>query len=190
MRANGRGQNRPAVFLDRDGVIVVPEFRDGRSFAPTRLEQFRIYPTAAENLQRLKAAGYMLIVVTNQPDIGKGVIPRPVVDKMHRRLVRELPVDLIKMCAHAQSAGCECRKPKPGMLLAAAAELDVDLTRSVMVGDRKSDVEAGRAAGCRTVFIDLDYTEPRPSNADVTVRSIAEAADAILQQQWKKEPCT
>ena len=72
----------------------------------------------------------------------------------------------------------------------AAAELDVDLSRSVMVGDRKSDVEAGRAAGCRTVFIDLDYTEPRPSNADVTVRSIAEAADAILQQQWKKEPCT
>ena len=190
MRANGCGLGRPAVFLDRDGVIVIPEFREGRSFAPTRLEQFRIYPTAAENLHRLKAAGYMLIVVTNQPDIGKGVIPFAVVEEMHRRLLRELPLDLIKMCAHTQSAGCECRKPKPGMLLAAAAELDLDLPRSFIVGDRKSDVEAGRAAGCRTVFIDLDYTEARPSNADVTVRSIAEAADVILQQQWEKEPCT
>lgn len=190
MRANGREDNRPAVFLDRDGVIVVPEFRDGRSFAPTRIEQFRIYPQAAENLHRLKAAGYMLIVVTNQPDIGNGLISRPVVDEMHRRLARDLPVDLIMMCAHAQSAGCECRKPKPGMLLTAAAELDIDLSRSVMVGDRRSDVEAGRAAGCRTVFIDLNYLEPRPSNADVIVRSIAEAADAILQQHWKKEPCT
>lgn len=179
----------PAVFLDRDGVIVVPEFRDGRSFAPTQIEQFQIYSSAAEHLHRLKNAGYRIVVVTNQPDIGRGIIPVAIVDEMHRRLCEELPIDLIKVCAHTTADGCKCRKPKPGMLLEAAAELGIDLSRSFMVGDRKSDVEAGRAAGCRTVFIDLGYTEPRPCDMDVTVRSIKEAADAILQEnEWKMEP--
>jgi D-glycero-D-manno-heptose 1,7-bisphosphate phosphatase len=174
---------KPAVFLDRDGVIVIPEFRDGRSFAPTRVEQLCIYPTAAENLKRLKVAGYVLVVVTNQPDVGNGKVPIAVVEEMHRQLLRKLPLDLIKVCTHTQRAGCECRKPKPGMLLAAAAELNIDLSHSFMVGDRASDVEAGRAAGCTTVFIDLGYTsEIKPTMAHFAVRSLGDAVEVVLGQ--------
>jgi D-glycero-D-manno-heptose 1,7-bisphosphate phosphatase len=169
-----------AVFLDRDGVLVIPEFRDGRSFAPTRLEAYKFYPEAFEALSRLKTAGYKLVVVTNQPDVGKGLIPRDVADEMHDRLRQAMPIDLIKACFHSQAANCDCRKPKPGMLLEAARELQIDLVQSYMVGDRASDVEAGEAAGCSTVFIDLDYREQRPVAPIFTVRSIAEAVDCIL----------
>jgi D-glycero-D-manno-heptose 1,7-bisphosphate phosphatase len=169
-----------AVFLDRDGVLVIPEFREGRSYAPTRLEGYHFYPDAPEALARLKAAGYKLVVVTNQPDVGKGLIPQSVADEMHERLRRAMPVDLIKVCFHTQAADCNCRKPKPGMLLDAAGELGIALESSYMVGDRASDVEAGEAAGCRTVFIDLDYRERRPATATFTVRSVAEAVDCIL----------
>jgi D-glycero-D-manno-heptose 1,7-bisphosphate phosphatase len=169
-----------AVFLDRDGVLVVPEFRDGRSFAPTRLEDYGFYADAPPALSRLKAARYKLVVVTNQPDVGNGLLSRVVADEMHARLRAAMSVDLIKACFHGQAAKCDCRKPKPGMLMEAARELGVDLEKSFMVGDRASDVEAGEAAGCRTVFIDLDYRERRPTAPTFTVRSIAEAVDCIL----------
>jgi D-glycero-D-manno-heptose 1,7-bisphosphate phosphatase len=149
---------RKAVFLDRDGVIVVPEFRDGRSFAPRRLVDYRFYPGAATALTRLKEAGYLLVVVTNQPDVGRGLISDDVLDEMHRRLRAALPVDSVKVCRHTQEERCPCRKPQPGMLLESAVELGILLADSYMVGDRGSDVEAGRAAGCRTIFIDLGYT--------------------------------
>jgi D-glycero-D-manno-heptose 1,7-bisphosphate phosphatase len=102
------------------------------------------------------------------------------VDAMHELMRRELPVDTIKACFHRQDEHCDCRKPKPGMILAAAGELGIDLAKSFMVGDRKGDVEAGRAAGCATVFIDLGYAEPAPEAPDHVVRSIAEAADVII----------
>jgi D-glycero-D-manno-heptose 1,7-bisphosphate phosphatase len=173
--------SRPAVFLDRDGVIVVPHFRDGRSFAPRRLEDFRLYPEAAASLQRLKRAGFLLAVVTNQPDVGNGLIPRSEVDAMHEIMMRELPVDGVKACFHRQGDHCDCRKPKPGMILEAAGELGIDLMKSFMVGDRSSDVEAGRAAGCSTVFIDLGYAEPVADVPDYVVHSIAEAVDVIIE---------
>jgi D-glycero-D-manno-heptose 1,7-bisphosphate phosphatase len=184
MVSPGRGLRhglRPAVFLDRDGVIVIPEFRDRRSFAPRRVADFRLYPEAAASLQRLKRAGFLLAVVTNQPDVGHGLIPRSEVDAMHAIMTRELPLDAVKACYHRQADPCDCRKPKPGMLLAAADELGIDLAKSYMVGDRGSDVEAGRAAGCTTVFIDLGYAEPPPDAPDHVVRSIAEAADIIIE---------
>jgi transaldolase len=170
-----------AVFLDRDGVLVAPEMRNGRGYAPRSLAAFRIYPDAAESLARLKAAGYLLVVVTNQPDIGNGLVSADVVDEMHRLLAQALPIDRIEMCPHSQSEGCDCRKPKPGMLINAARHYGIDLAASVMVGDRFSDMEAGRAAGCRTVFMDLDdVSEVKPMPADFAARSIAEAADVIL----------
>jgi D-glycero-D-manno-heptose 1,7-bisphosphate phosphatase len=172
---------RPAVFLDRDGVIVVPEFRDRRSFAPKRLEDFRLYPEAAASLTKLKQAGFLLAVVTNQPDVGNGLVDRSEVDAMHEIITRELAVDAIKACFHRHVDDCDCRKPKPGMILEAASELGVDLTKSFMVGDRKSDVEAGRAAGCATIFIDLGYALPAPDSPDYVARSIAEAADLIIE---------
>jgi D-glycero-D-manno-heptose 1,7-bisphosphate phosphatase len=172
---------RPAVFLDRDGVIVIPEFRDRRSFAPKRLEDFRLYPEAAASLRRLKRAGFVLAVITNQPDVGHGLIARSEVDAMHDTMTRELPVDAVKACFHRREDHCDCRKPKPGLILEAAAELGINLKASFMVGDRTSDVEAGRAAGCTTVFVDLGYAEPAPDAPDYVVHSIAEAADVILE---------
>lgn len=175
-----------AVFLDRDGVVVIPQFQGGRSFAPRRLEDFRIYPDATASIERLKRAGFLVAVVTNQPDIGNGLIAASTVEAMHQIMTKELTIDAVKTCPHGQNENCDCRKPKPGMLIDLASEWDIDLTRSYMVGDRLSDIEAGRAAGCRTVFVDLDYNEPRPSDADFTVRSIAEAVSAILQHELER----
>jgi D-glycero-D-manno-heptose 1,7-bisphosphate phosphatase len=174
-------QGRKAVFLDRDGVIVIPEFRDGRSFAPVRLLDYRFYPEVPVALARLKAAGYLLVVVTNQPEVGRGLIAEEVLAEMHRLLEASFPIDSIKVCRHTGEECCNCRKPKPGMLLEAAGELGISLLDSYMVGDRSTDVEAGRAAGCRTVFIDLGYTgEHKPDRASFIVSSIDQAADVIL----------
>lgn len=171
---------KKAVFLDRDGVIVVPNFRDGRSFAPRRIEDFEFYPDARDSLNLLKAAGYVLVVVSNQPDVGAGMISDTVMAEMNRRLLDSFPIDAIKICTHTRDAMCLCRKPAPGLLIEAGRELALSLSDSFMVGDRSSDVEAGQAAGCRTVFIDLDYNEPKPSSPTFTVRSISEAAKVVL----------
>jgi D-glycero-D-manno-heptose 1,7-bisphosphate phosphatase len=177
-----------AVFLDRDGVLVIPQFRDGRSYAPARLEDYEFYPEAAPALTRLKDAGYLLVVVTNQPDVGKGIIARAVVDEMHYRLRAAMPVNAIKSCFHTSAENCGCRKPNPGMLVEAARELGLDLAESYMVGDRASDVEAGRAAGCRTVFIDLNYdSEVKPLTQDYTVGNLTEATDIILGRAPKQK---
>jgi D-glycero-D-manno-heptose 1,7-bisphosphate phosphatase len=173
---------RKAVFLDRDGVIAIPEFRNGQSFAARAVRDFRLYPEAPASLHKLKRAGFVLAVVTNQPDVGHGLIRRCDLDEMHAIIARELPIDVIKACLHRQGDGCECRKPKAGMLLEAAEELGIDLAQSFMVGDRASDVAAGRAAGCTTVFIDVGYAaELAPQNPDYVVGSIVQAADIILK---------
>jgi D-glycero-D-manno-heptose 1,7-bisphosphate phosphatase len=173
--------SRPAIFLDRDGVIVIPEFRDGRSFAPRRLADFHLYDDIGYWLTLLKFRGFLLVVITNQPDVGMGLIEPETITEMHRTLMRELPIDLVKVCPHTREAQCACRKPKPGLILAAARQLDIRLDASFMVGDRASDIEAGEAAGCRTVFIDLDYSaERKPAAPTCTVRGLAEAAQFIL----------
>jgi len=178
------GALRPAVFLDRDGVVVIPEFREGRSFAPRTLEAFSIYPDARKALLRLRDVGYLLVIVTNQPDIGNGAIAWETVERMHDLLRSELPLDRIEVCPHRQSDNCDCRKPKPGMLFSAAEACGIDLANSFMVGDRASDVEAGIAAGCRTVFIDLDYTsEMKPARLDGVARSVSGAVDIILEMK-------
>jgi D-glycero-D-manno-heptose 1,7-bisphosphate phosphatase len=170
----------PGVFLDRDGVLAIPEFRDGRSYAPRRFEEFRLYPDAEESVRRLKTAGFAVVVVTNQPDVGNGKVEQSAVEQMHTVLRHSVAVDRIEVCYHGQAAACTCRKPRPGMLLTAAAALGIDLSRSFMVGDRASDVEAGSAAGCTTVFVDLDYVEEAPPAPDFVVRSLAEAVDVII----------
>lgn len=180
------GGRARAVFLDRDGVLTIPQFRDGRSFAPRRLADFQIYEAASRSLVALKEAGFLLIVVTNQPDVGNGLVDRAVVEKMHSRLSELLPIDAIEVCYHRQSDCCDCRKPKPGMLRRAAEQLGIDCSRSFMIGDRATDVEAGRKAGCRTVFIDLGYVDERRVAPDFVVSSIGEAARLILRQA---EPC-
>ena len=167
-----------AVFLDRDGVLVETFVRDNRAYAATTLEDFQLLGNAAAEVRRLRDAGLAPIVVTNQPDVGRGVIAPEMLAAMHERLATALPVLDILVCTHDASAGCACRKPKPGMLEAAAAKWGLDLTQSFMVGDRASDVEAGRAAGCRTILIERSYSGR--ATADAHVGSLTEAVDAIL----------
>ncbi len=169
-----------AVFLDRDGVLNKAIVRDGRPYAPTRLEEFEVLPRVPALLSQLKDAGLLLVVVTNQPDVATGKVPRQVVDAMHDRLKATLPVDCIKTCFCTEDSGAACYKPKPGMLLDAADELDIDLGASFMVGDRWRDVGAGKAAGCRTYFIDCGYREALRDTPDHTFPSLENTVGHIL----------
>jgi D-glycero-D-manno-heptose 1,7-bisphosphate phosphatase len=175
------GDGLRAIFLDRDGVLTIPEFHDGRSFAPQRLADFRLYDDAAEATRLMKKAGFCLVVVTNQPDVGHGRIELGIVEEMHRQLAAALPLDAIETCYHRQEEGCDCRKPKSGMLRGAAGRLGIDPSRSFMIGDRASDIEAGRGLGCRTIFIDRGYVDEDPGRADFVVSSLAAAVPIVLR---------
>jgi D-glycero-D-manno-heptose 1,7-bisphosphate phosphatase len=168
------------AFLDRDGVLCRSRIIDGKAYAVRRLEEFRLLPGAVQAVAALRQSGYAIVVVTNQPDIGNGWVEIEVVEAMHRRLRERLAPDAIEMCPHRQGDGCECRKPRPGMLRSAAARLGIDLGRSVMVGDRWSDIVAGAEVGCYTVFIDRGYSEFLPVRPDCTVRSLRTAVDCIV----------
>jgi len=171
---------KKAVFLDRDGVINANIDRDGLAVAPTCLDEFRLLPGVAKAVRDLKEAGFKIIVITNQPDLATGRTTRATVEAMHDRIRAQLPVDDIKMCEHLDADNCACRKPKAGMLLEAAAEWDFDLRRSYLVGDRWKDIEAGRAAGCLTLFLDYGLAQDGPLRPDRIVGSLAEAARLIL----------
>jgi D-glycero-D-manno-heptose 1,7-bisphosphate phosphatase len=169
-----------AVFLDRDGVINANMERNGRPVAPTALAEFRFLPGVAEAVRRLKEHGYLIIVITNQPDVANGLATRATVDAMHDRIRTKLAVDDIKACFHTDAAGCDCRKPKPGMILEAAADHRIDLASSYVVGDRWRDVVAGSTAGCTTIFVDHGYEQDGPNCPDKVVKSLGEAADFIV----------
>jgi D-glycero-D-manno-heptose 1,7-bisphosphate phosphatase len=173
---------RPAVFLDRDGVINRALTRDGTPHPPASLQDLEILPHVPEALSALKAQGYSLVVVTNQPDVARGTSSRELVDSIHERLKSTLVLDAIFTCFHDDADACDCRKPKPGLLYRAAHDLGIDLTLSFMVGDRWRDVEAGRRAGCRTFFVDCSYHERPPSSCDFRVGSLIEASRIILAQ--------
>jgi len=168
------------VFLDRDGVINRAAVRNGRPHPPASPEELEILPKVREAVSSLRARGYSVIVVTNQPDVARGTASRESVDAIHRRLRQELAFDAILTCYHDNADDCDCRKPKPGLLLRAAELLGIDLSASFMVGDRWRDVEAGKRAGCRTFFVDYGYDEDRPADADFRVGSLSEAAGIIL----------
>lgn len=174
------GLGRPAVFLDRDGTLNHAVIRDGKSFPPPTVDEFRLLPDVVRAATVLKTAGYLLIVVTNQPDVGAARQRREVVEAMHEKLRGWLPVDEIRVCYHTDEDGCACRKPAPGMLLDAAAAWHIDLRASYMIGDRWRDIDAGRAAGCRTLFIRNHYDERQPLASDAVVESLGEAADLII----------
>lgn len=170
---------RRAVFLDRDGVINRCEVRGGKPYAPRRLADFRFLPGVLPAVRALKNANFLVVVVTNQPDIGNGLVDAATVEAMHEKLRMRLPVDDIKVCPHRQDEGCDCRKPKPGLLIEAARQWDIDLKKSFMVGDRWSDVIAGQAVGCYTIFVNRGYQEPRVSAPDAYSLSLPEAARKI-----------
>jgi D-glycero-D-manno-heptose 1,7-bisphosphate phosphatase len=176
-----RAGSRRAVFLDRDGVLIRTLVRDGKPFAVGTLAELEILPGVGEALQRLRDAGFLNIVVTNQPDVGTGKVERATVDDMHAHLMKELALDTVKVCFHTEADGCDCRKPRPGMLLAAAREYAIDLEASHMVGDRWRDIAAAQAVRCKAYFVDCGYREKRPEKPYLAVKSLPEAADIILQ---------
>ncbi len=184
-RAPSAGPTR-AVFLDRDGVLNRAVVRDGRPYPPATPEEFEILPGAAEAARRLRDAGFLLIGATNQPDVARGTQRREVVEAMNDRLLAEMPIAAILVC-YEDGDDCPRRKPNPGLLLEAAEAYAIDLPASYMVGDRWRDIEAGRRAGCRTVFIDRGYDERRPDPpADHTAADLSHAADWILSDRVQR----
>jgi D-glycero-D-manno-heptose 1,7-bisphosphate phosphatase len=137
----------PAVFLDRDGVLI----RNRDEYVRT-WEDVTLYPEAIDALSRAGGYPYRFVIVTNQSGIGRGLMSMEAVAGINARIVREIEhkggrIDGVFVCPHTPEDGCSCRKPKPGLLLEAAASLDLDLPRSVLIGDALSDIQAGRAAG-------------------------------------------
>ncbi|HZI30899.1 MAG TPA: HAD family hydrolase [Candidatus Binatia bacterium] len=179
-----KAETRRAVFLDRDGVINRALERDAKPYPPRNISEFEILPEVPAACAKLQAAGFLLVVATNQPDVGRGTLKREIVENIHAHMMEQLPIDRVEVCFHPGkgASDCDCRKPKPGMLLHAARELNIDLAQSWMVGDRWRDVDCGYAAGCKTVFIDRGYSEKLNQKPDFSARNLAEAADIILNQ--------
>ncbi len=175
-----------AVFLDRDGVINAAVVRDGLPYPPAGLAELHILPGVELALLRLKAAGFTTIVVTNQPDVARGTRTRAAVEEINRWLAGRLALDDFRVCYHDNSDHCNCRKPAPGLLQAAAQDFGLDLAASYMVGDRWRDIEAGQRAGCGTILIDYHYAESHPIHPDIVVSSLAEAVDWILDRALRK----
>jgi D-glycero-D-manno-heptose 1,7-bisphosphate phosphatase len=172
---------QPAVFLDRDGVINRVFVRAGVTHPPAHPAEFEFLPGVAAAAGRLREAGFALVVVTNQPDVARGTQTAAGVEALNDRVRAALPVLDVLSCFHDQGDGCACRKPKPGLLLAAAGRWVLDLKRSFMVGDRWSDVAAGQAAGCRAVLVETPYSGRERCRPDHGVADLAGAADWIIQ---------
>ncbi|MFB5191876.1 D-glycero-alpha-D-manno-heptose-1,7-bisphosphate 7-phosphatase [Alicyclobacillus fastidiosus] len=177
---------RPAVFLDRDGVI-----NDHRRYVNEPAD-FYLFPSAPGAIASLNAAGMFVGVVTNQGGIGLGYMTEDALGEIHKKMTTELEatgarLDDIVYCPHAPKSGCRCRKPKPGMIELLVQRHDLDVLRSYMVGDRDVDMLAGRAAGCKTVFVG-DGSLPERVKPDVHVRDIAAAAEWILRDAGRTSP--
>ncbi len=176
----------PAVFLDRDGTLNRQVIREGKPYPPQTIGEFQLFPGVPEACTRLAAAGYVLVVATNQPDVGRGTQSQAVVETMHARIRQLIPeIKRVEVC---YASGRETsgppdprRKPESGMLLDAARELGLDLARSWMIGDRWRDIDCGQRAGVRTIFIDFGYAEELRAAPDYTVKSFVEAADVVLR---------
>jgi D-glycero-D-manno-heptose 1,7-bisphosphate phosphatase len=176
------GDGAPAVFLDRDGVINRPVIRAGKPYPPDSPEEFVLLDGVEEACGVLKQAGFLLVVVTNQPDVGRGAQSVGAVEEMHAAMCAALPVDRVEVCFDPHdSPESNRRKPKPGMLFDAARALNIDLRRSFMVGDRWRDVDCGHSAGCTTVLIDYGYDEQLHVAPDLVAVSLLDAARRIIE---------
>ena len=177
--------NKPSIFLDRDGVVVKTHIRAKKPFAVNNINDFVILPGVKEAIKELKRLGFLVIIVTNQPDISKGLIKIATINKMHEMLMSQLALDDIKLCPHLSEDKCNCRKPNPGMLLEAAKEYSINLKNSYMIGDRVSDIKAGEKAGCKCIFIDHGYAETESENFEINmiVKSLPEAVNLIKNSE-------
>jgi D-glycero-D-manno-heptose 1,7-bisphosphate phosphatase len=178
----GVGTVNAAVFLDRDGVLNQTVVRDRVPHPPAHVSACVLLPGVREACENLRIAGYLLFVVTNQPDVARGHQTRAHVEGINAWIQATLPVQQVLTCYHDNADHCACRKPKPGMLLQAAQVWDVALPESVMVGDRWSDVEAGRAAGCKSILIERTYSGRECCQPDWVVEDLLAAANVILRR--------
>ncbi len=171
---------KSAVFLDRDGVINRAIIRDGRPYPPRTLNELSIYEDVSLNVQEFRKHGLEVVVVTNQPDVARGDITIDRFNEINDAIMTQTGIKHFYVCLHVDEDKCGCRKPKPGMLLAAERELNIDLKSSYLVGDRWRDIEAGKRANCTTIFIDHSYREKMPEQPFIRVSSLTEASKHIL----------
>jgi D-glycero-D-manno-heptose 1,7-bisphosphate phosphatase len=172
-----------AIFLDRDGVINSANVINGLPFPPKDIDGLKILPGVQQALNAFRQEGYLLIVITNQPDVARGKILASDVEKINNSLKETLALDYFFTCYHDDADNCDCRKPRPGSILKAAHKYQIDIKNSFMIGDRWRDIEAGRSAGCKTAFIDYNYKEKKPTNYDIKVETLFEAAEKILEKK-------
>ncbi len=170
----------PVVFLDRDGVLNRTTIREGVTHPPESVAELELLPGVPDALNQLAQAGFALVVVTNQPDVARGVQTRERVEEIHAHLLATLPLLGVMVCYHDGPDNCECRKPKPGMLLAAAERWPLDLSRGYLVGDRWSDIRAGQAARCRSILVETPYSGREKCCPDALAANLSEAAAWIL----------
>jgi D-glycero-D-manno-heptose 1,7-bisphosphate phosphatase len=171
-----------AIFLDRDGVINKAFIVDGIPTPARELDQLQILPRVEEALEMLRSAEFELVVVTNQPDVARGTLSAETVELIHLRLHSKLQIKHFYTCFHDDADNCPCRKPKPGLLIAAAEDLGLDLRACFMIGDRWRDIAAGQSAGCQCFFVDHLYEEKQPQMPYLKVSSLFEAAQMILEE--------
>ncbi len=169
-----------AVFLDRDGVLNQAIVRGGKPFPPANVSEMVINPDAIVGLSILKQLGFLLVVVTNQPDVGRGSTSMDAVQEIHDAIRAELPIDDFFVCCHDDLDRCDCRKPMPGLLLEAAEQYGIRLDESFLIGDRWRDIDAGYRAGVRTVLIEYGYQERGPDHEpNIRVNSLLQAIQWI-----------
>jgi len=179
---------RRAVFVDRDGVLNATVVENGRPHPPASTADLKFLPGVRERVAELKGLDLLVVCVTNQPDVARGAVTRASVDEINARVRAEMRLDDLLACYHDDRDGCDCRKPRPGLLLQAAARLGIDLGRSYMIGDRWKDIACGAAAGCTTVFVDYRYAEPYQGSAPSHVSATAAGAlDYILSKERGRE---
>jgi D-glycero-D-manno-heptose 1,7-bisphosphate phosphatase len=176
----GVGSTLKAVFLDRDGVLNQADIRKGKPYPPDSIDDVIIPEGVVEGLAKLKLAGYLLVMVTNQPDVARGKTTKETVDEINSYLRQKLGLDDVYCCYHDSKDRCSCRKPKPGMILVAKEKWDIDLSRSFMVGDRWRDIETGNNAGVKTILIPGDYDEKRVE-PDYVCKDFYQVAQLILK---------
>jgi len=175
-----------AVFLDRDGVINKAFVKNGLPFSPPSFSELKILPGVKESIKLLSKMNFVSLIVTNQPDASRGKIEKKTIIKMNDYLKDEIKLDDIFVCYHDDYDNCKCRKPKPGLILDAGKKWSIDLKNSYLVGDRWRDIEAGKSAGCKTIFIDYNYNEEKPKNPDFTTDSLLNAVHLIEKIQDEK----
>ena len=166
---------RRAIFLDRDGTLNKAFIKNGLPFSPSSFNEFEILPGVKESILKLKKLNFVCLLITNQPDVSRGKIKKKAVIQMNNFLKSEIKLDDIFVCYHDDHDNCECRKPKPGLLLNAKKKWNINLNKSYMIGDRWKDVQAGINAGCKTVFINNNYKETKEVKANFITDSLLNA---------------